>query len=541
MRGLMMDRQLLISSLVEYAAQVYRDTEIVSRTVEGPIHRYTWTELRQRAKQLAGAMKANGTRDGDRIATIAWNGYRHLELYYGISGMGAVLHTVNPRLHPSQLVYILNHAQDRVVFLDLTFVPLIEAVADKLESVRAIVVMTDREHMPRSDLDLLCYEELIAEHDGDFEWPSFDENTAAAICYTSGTTGHPKGVVFSHRSTILHAYGESMPSTLPAAEGDAVLPVVPMFHVNAWGFPYCVAMTGAKLVFPGPRMDGEALTQLMNDEGVTLYSGVPTVHMGLLAHWDETGATVPSLNAITTGGAAPTRTMLEAFRSRGVEVIHGWGMTETSPVGTISRVTAKSAGLDDDEQIELIMKQGRPLFGVELRIVDEKGQPLPRDGVASGELQIRGPWVCSAYFGEEPGSRLDADGWFPTGDVAVIHPDGTIRLTDRKKDLIKSGGEWISSIDLEDMAMRHPEIAQAAVIGIPHEKWGERPLLVAVKKPDAEPTKESILEFLEGQVAKWWLPDDVVFVDELPLGATGKVQKTKLREEYGQEASAAGS
>ena len=533
MRGLMMDRPLLISSLVEHAAEVFGSVEIVTRTVEGPIHRYTWPDAHRRSKQLAQALGALQLRDGDAVGTLGWNTHRHLEIYYGVSGMGAVVHTVNPRLHPSELVYVLNHAKDRALFVDLTFLPLVEAVHDQLESVRQVVVMTDRAHMPASKIPgALCYEELLAAHAGDYEWPTFDENEAAGICYTSGTTGHPKGVVYSHRSTVLHAYGVALPGGIPVGPGDALLPVVPMFHVNAWGIPYGAAMCGYKLVMPGPRLDGAGLTELMNAERVTAYCGVPTVHLGLLAHWKASGESVPSLKLVSTGGSAPTSTMIAAFRSRGIDFVHGWGLTETSPVGTISRLTGAEAGLDDAAQMAFLMRQGRKLFGVELRVVDERGQTLPRDGRSAGELQIRGPWVCSAYLGDAPGSALDASGWFPTGDVAVLHPDGSLQITDRKKDLIKSGGEWISSIDLENVAVRHPEIAMAAVIGIPHEKWGERPLLIAQPAPGASPTKESVLEFLESQVAKIWLPDDVVFVDALPIGATGKVQKTVLRERY---------
>jgi fatty-acyl-CoA synthase len=529
----MMDRPLLISSLVEHAAEVFGSVEIVTRTVEGPIHRYTWREARQRSKQLAQALRALELRDGDAVGTIAWNTHRHLEIYYGVSGMGAVVHTVNPRLHPSQLVYVLNHAQDRALFVDLTFLPLAEAVLDKLESVRHVVVMTDRAHMPASKIPgVLCYEDLLGAQDGTYEWPAFDENEAAGICYTSGTTGNPKGVVYSHRSTVLHAYGVALPGAIPAGPGEALLPVVPMFHVNAWGIPYGAAMCGYKLVMPGSRLDGPGLTELMNAERVTTYCGVPTVHLGLLAHWKASGESVPSLKMVTTGGAAPASTMIAAFRSLGIDVVHGWGMTETSPVGTISRITPAEAGLDEESQVAFLMRQGRKLFGVELRVVDERGQPLPRDGRSPGELQVRGPWICSAYLGGPPGSALDPSGWFPTGDVAVLHPDGSMQITDRKKDLIKSGGEWISSIDLENAAVRHPEIAMAAVIGVPHEKWGERPLLIAQPAPGASPTRESVLEFLEGQVAKIWLPDDVVFVDALPIGPTGKVQKTVLRERY---------
>ncbi|HSM60012.1 MAG TPA: long-chain-fatty-acid--CoA ligase [Longimicrobiales bacterium] len=534
MRGLMMDTPLLISSLVEHAATVFPGTEVVTRTVEGPVHRYAWPDVRRRSMQVARALRAAGVRDGDTVATIAWNTHRHLELYYGVSGTGAVIHTVNPRLHPSQVAYVLNHARDRMVFVDLTFVPLAEAVWEHLTSVKTLVVLTDRAHMPDTKIPgALCYEEWIAAHDGDYAWPVLDENAAAAICYTSGTTGNPKGVVYSHRSTVLHAMGLATPGGIPVGADGALLPVVPMFHVMAWGIPYCAAICGYKLVLPGPRMDGAGLTELMNQEAVTYYAGVPTVHLGLLEHWRESGASVPSLQAITTGGAAPTRTMIEGFHERGIQVVHGWGMTETSPVGSLSKLSGRDGDLDPDEKVRVLMRQGRPPFGVELRVVDGAGRPLPHDGKTTGELQIRGPWVASAYLGEEPGSALDAEGWFSTGDVASIDGTGTTQITDRKKDLIKSGGEWISSLDLEDMAMRHPEIAMAAVIGVPHEKWGERPLLIAVPAPGGAPTRESVLEFLEGQVAKWWLPDEVVFVDALPMGGTGKVQKTLLREQYG--------
>ena len=535
MRGLMMDTPLLISSLIEHASSVFADVEIVTRTVEGPIHRYTWTEAHLRARKVAQALQALGVHDGDAVATVAWNTHRHLELYYGISGMGAVIHTVNPRLHPTQLVYVLDHAEDRVLFVDLTFVPLVEAVLGQLATVKHVVIMTDAEHMPKTTIPgALCYEDLLDAQDGAYPWPTFDENTAAGICYTSGTTGNPKGVVYSHRSTVLHAYGVSMPGALDIDPGGAMLPVVPMFHVNAWGIPYAAAICGYRLVMPGPRLDGAGLTELMNAEGVTACCGVPTVHLGLLEHWRESGERVPTLDLVTVGGSAPTRSLIEAFHGHGIQMLHGWGMTETSPVGTASVLGAREESLSETERLDFLMRQGRPLYGVQIRIVDAFGEPLPHDGEAFGELQIRGPWISSAYFGDEPGSALDAEGWFSTGDVAVIHPEGSLQITDRKKDLIKSGGEWISSLDLEDVVTRHPEVAMAAVIAVPHEKWGERPLLVVQPTRGASPTRDALLEFLEGQVAKWWIPDDVVFVDTLPLGATGKVQKSKLRETYAQ-------
>ena len=533
MQGLMSDRPLLISSLLEYGARIHGAAEVVSRTVEGAMHRYDWAGVHRRSMRLANALSGLGVREHDRVGTIAWNGYRHLELYYGVSGMGAVLHTINPRLHASQLAYIVNDAQDRVLFVDLTFVPLVEAVWTSLETVKVVVVMTDREHMPESELELLCYEELLEGAPEGFDWPELDERTASAICYTSGTTGNPKGVVYSHRSTVLHAYGASVPGSITPRREDAVLPVVPMFHVNAWGLPYQAAIIGYKLVLPGPRLDGEGLAELINAERATFYVGVPTIHKLLLDHLEESGGSTPSLRVAASGGAALTRVLAERFWDRGVEVIQGWGMTETSPLGTLSCLRPEHADLSRDEMAAVILAQGRPVFGVEVRIVGEDGRRLPEDDEAVGELQIRGPWIASAYLGEEPGARLDADGWFATGDVARISPDGTVQLTDRLKDVIKSGGEWISSIDLEDVVTRHPEISAAAVIGVPHEKWSERPLLIAVPAAGSTPSKESVLEFLEGQVAKWWIPDDVVFVEELPLGATGKVQKAKLRERYG--------
>jgi acyl-CoA synthetase (AMP-forming)/AMP-acid ligase II len=534
MRGLMMQRPLLISSLLERAAEIFGSVEIVTRTVEGPVHRYTWSGARHRARQLAQALQALKLREGDVVGTLAWNTHRHLELYYGVSGMGAVLHTVNPRLHPTQLAYVLNHAGDRALFVDSSFVPLVESVWDQLPSVRHLVVMTDRAHMPDCLVSgALCYEDLLASQDGSGAWPSFDENAAASICYTSGTTGNPKGVVYSHRSSVLHAYGAALPgSALPVGRGEALLPVVPMFHVNGWGIPYGAAMCGYKLVLPGPRLDGEGLTELMAAEGVTCYCGVPTVHVCLLAHWSATGQSVPSLRTAMVGGAAPTSSMIAGLRSRGIDVVHGWGMTETSPVATVSRISAAEEDLDESSKVALLSRQGRPLFDVELRVVNPDGSVLPRDGKSFGELQVRGPWVCSAYLGDEPGSALDAEGWFSTGDVAVLHPDGSMQITDRMKDLIKSGGEWVSSIDLENAAARHPEVAMAAVIGIPHEKWGERPLLIIQPRPGASPTREAILEFLEGQVARMWVPDDVIFLEALPVGGTGKVQKAVLRQRY---------
>jgi len=533
MRGRMMEMPLLISSLIEHAGTVYGDQQIISQTVEGPVHRSTWADVRSRSKQLAGALAARGIEEGDRIATMAWNTHRHLELYYGVSGMGAVCHTLNPRLHPTELVYIVNHAQDRVLCVDLTFVPLIEAVADKLPTVDTYVIMTDSEHMPETSLPgAVAYEDLLAEHEGDYTWPDLDEHAGAALCYTSGTTGHPKGALYSHRSTVLHAYGIVMPDVFRLGQAEAVLPIVPLFHAAGWGLAYGCALAGAKMVFPGPRMDPVSIGSLMSDEGVTCCAGVPSVILPLTNHWRATGDRVPSLKRVLIGGSAPPRSLIAALEQEfGLEFLHAWGMTETSPLGTVNRLSPDLRKMSPDEQSLFQTKQGRPPFGVELRIVSEEGAVQPHDGEAVGELQVRGPWVVSGYYKDDE-DRLTPDGWFPTGDVATIDPLSYVQITDRTKDLIKSGGEWISSIDLENTAMGHPDVAMAAVIGIPSEQWGERPILIAVPAPDTDPTMDSVLEFLSGHVAKWQLPDDVIFVEALPMGATGKVQKTKLREQY---------
>ncbi len=537
MLGIMQDRPLLISSLIEHANRCHPTAEIVSRTVEGPIHRCTYGDIHRRSKQVAKALIARGIKPGDRIGTLAWNGYRHMELYFGVSGMGAVLHTINPRLFPEQIEYIVNHAEDQVLCFDLTFAPLVAKLAPQMKTVKAFVVLTDRAHMPALELpNLLCYEELVAAQDSDYAWPLFDERTASSLCYTSGTTGHPKGVLYSHRSTVLHSYGACTLDGLGLSSAESALLVVPMFHVNAWGMPYAGAMCGAKLVLPGPGLDGKNVYEMMKDERVTLALGVPTVWLMLFNHVDAAKLDPKRdlvLKRAVIGGSAAPRAMSERFeRQFGAFVVHAWGMTEMSPLGTVCNLLPKHRDLTLEQRLDLQGKQGRNIFGVELRITDDEGRELPRDGVAFGHLMVRGPWVTAGYFKGDGGSLLDADGFFDTGDVATIDPDGYMQITDRSKDVIKSGGEWISSIDLENAAMGHPGVAEAAVIGVAHPKWQERPLLVVVKKAGQEPTREDILAFLETKVAKWWLPDDVAFVAELPHTATGKLQKMKLREQF---------
>ncbi len=534
MLGLMQDRPLLISSLIEFAALNHPDEEIVSRTIEGPIHRYTYKNCAIRSRQLAKALEKLGVEQGDRIGTVAWNGYRHVEIYYGVSGMGAVCHTINPRLFPEQIMYIINHAEDKYLFTDLTFVPLIEKLIDHLPNVKGFVIMTDETNMPETALpNVICYENLLATADDDYQWPVFDERTASSLCYTSGTTGNPKGVLFSNRSTVIHSYAVCTLDGLGLSNMESILPVVPMFHVNAWGIPYAAAMCGAKMVLPGARMDGEALYELMENEEVTLSAGVPTVWMMLLAYMKENNKKFSTMQRTVIGGAAAPRAMIETFEKEyNVNVIHAWGMTEMSPLGTACNLKKKHLGLSQDEKINLSIKQGRALYGVDMKIVDGTGSDLPWDGKAFGNLLVRGPWITSAYFRDEGGCVIDDDDWFDTGDVATIDTDGYMQITDRSKDVIKSGGEWISSIDVENKAVGCPGIAEAAVIAVSHPKWDERPLLIAVKKPDATVTKEAVIDHLKGTLAKWQLPDDVIFVNELPHTATGKLLKTKLRSEY---------
>lgn len=538
MYGLMQQQSLLISNLLTHAERHHAEQEVVSRRVEGDIHRQTYRELARRSRQMANALKALGVTTSDRVGTIAWNGYRHMELYYAVSGSGAVLHTLNPRLHPDQLVWIADHAEDQVLCFDLTFLPLVEAVAHRVKTVKHFVLMTDRGHMPVTTKipNLLCYEDLLAAQDDQFDWPVLDENTASSLCYTSGTTGNPKGVLYSHRSTILHSYAAALPDGLNCSGKDVILPVVPMFHVNAWGLPYIACMVGAKLVFPGPFLDGKSLHELFEQEGVTLSAGVPTVWQGLLAYVESNGLTFSTMRRTIIGGSACPPAMMRAFQDRyGVDVLHAWGMTEISPLGTACAFKTKHAALPVEERLKVQAKQGRVVFGVDMKIAGEDGRELPWDGKSAGELLVRGPWVVGSYFKGEGGQPL-VDGWFPTGDVATIDADGYMQITDRSKDVIKSGGEWIGSIDLENIAMAHPSVAMAACIAVRHPKWDERPLLVVVRKPDTALSREELLGFFDGKIAKWWTPDDVVFVDSLPLGATGKILKGRLREAYAEHA-----
>ena len=541
MNGSMMQLPLLISSLLVHAERHHGEQEIVSRRVEGDIHRTTYRELAARSRRMANALAGLGIKSGDRVATLAWNGHRHLELYYAVSGSGAVLHTLNPRLHADQVVYIADHAEDEALFFDLTFLPLVEAIAHRVKTIKTFVVMTDRAHMPAASKipNLLCYEELAAASSDAFAWPSFDENQASSLCYTSGTTGNPKGVLYSHRSTVLHTFAIALPDALNCSARDSILPVVPMFHVNAWGLPYAACMMGSKLVFPGPGLDGKSLYELFEYERVTLSAGVPTVWQGLLGYVDANDLKFSTMRRTVIGGSACPPAMMKTFQERyDVQVLHAWGMTEMSPVGTVAALKGSQVGLDAPTRFAIQAKQGRAVYGVDMKIVGADGAELPWDGVQSGELMVRGPWVISEYFKDEGGNPLVKDGeghgWFPTGDVATIDASGFMQITDRSKDVIKSGGEWIGSIDLENIAMAHPSVAMAACIAATHAKWDERPLLVVVKKPNAEVTRDELLAFYEGRIAKWWTPDDVVFVEAIPLGATGKMLKNRLREQYGR-------
>ena len=536
MLGLMQSQPLLISSLITFAERNHGDGEIVSRRVEGDIHRYTYRDLARRARQLANALDGLGLQFSDRVASLAWNGYRHMEMYFGVSGSGRVLHTINPRLHPEQIAWIVNHAEDQVLCFDMSFLPIVQAVHAKCPTIRQWVALCDADRLPADSgiPGLVSYEAWIGAASSDYQWPTFDENTASSMCYTSGTTGNPKAALYSHRSTTLHAYAAALPDVMDVSARDSVLPVVPMFHVNAWGIPYSAALTGCKVVFPGPALDGKSVYELIESEGVTFAAGVPTVWQMLLTHVKSAGLRFSSLKRTVIGGSACPPAMISAFQEGyGVSVLHAWGMTEMSPLGTVCTLKNKHLALGKEEQMHILEKQGRAVYGVEMKIVGGDGKEQPWDGKTYGDLLVRGPWIIDSYYkGECPLVKDEHGvGWFPTGDVATIDADGYMHITDRSKDVIKSGGEWISSIDIENIAMAHPAVAMAACIGMPHPKWDERPIVVVARRPGAELTREELLAFYEGKTAKWQIPDDVVFVDAIPLGATGKMLKTRLREQ----------
>ncbi|MSP02963.1 MAG: long-chain-fatty-acid--CoA ligase [Acetobacteraceae bacterium] len=538
MLGLMQTQNLMISGLLTHAARHHGTASVISRTHEGTTHRHTWADVERRSRRLARVLTKLGVRAGDRVGTLAWNGFRHLEVYYAAPGMGAVCHTINPRLHPDDIGYIAGNARDKVLFVDLSFAPLIGAITAAIKDcVRDVVMLCDAASMPEVALApgmrLHCYDTLLDASDEDYVWPDFDENTASALCYTSGTTGRPKGVLYSHRSTILHAYAVALPDVLDLRATSRILPVVPMFHVNAWGIPYAASLTGATLVLPGRHLDGASLADIFNTEQVSMSCGVPTIWLGLLQHLRSSGQRLDTVKRIMTGGSAAPPLLIDAFRDEyGVAVEHGWGMTELSPVGTYNAPKSGQAGLTGQDATRHMLKQGRILPGIDMKIVDGDGKDLPWDGKAFGDLKVRGPWIASAYYGDEPGSALDAEGWFATGDVATIDPEGFMEITDRSKDVIKSGGEWISSIALENIAVSHPDVAEAAVIAARHPKWDERPLLLVVPRPGHSVEPQSVLSIFEGKVAKWWLPDAVIVVPELPHTATGKIQKMALRDKY---------
>jgi fatty-acyl-CoA synthase len=532
MLGLMQDWPLLCHRIIEHAAAVHGTQEVVTRSVEGPIVRTTYRQIRDRALQVSQQLERSGIKLGDRVATIAWNTARHLEAWYGIMGIGAICHTVNPRLFPEQIAWIVNHAQDRIVMIDLTFVPILEKIADKLGSVERYVVLTDAAHMPETSLkNAVPYESWIAQGDGDFAWQTFDENTAAAMCYTSGTTGDPKGVLYSHRSNVLHALMANSKDALGTSASDTMLPVVPLFHANSWGIAFSAPSMGTKLVMPGPKLDGASVYELLDTEKVTNTAGVPTVWLMLLQHMQAHNLKLPHLKMVVCGGSAMPRSMIEAFLDIGVGVRHAWGMTEMSPIGTLATLKPPFLGAEGDARLDVLQTQGFPPFGVEMKITDDAGKELPWDGKTFGRLKVSGPAVSKAYYRVDS-EILDQDGYFDTGDVATIDAHGYMRITDRSKDVIKSGGEWISSIELENLAVGHPAVAEAAVIGVHHPKWDERPLLIVQLKQGQQTTREDILKYMEGKIAKWWMPDDIAFVDGIPHTATGKILKTALRDQF---------
>ena len=533
MRGLMQDWPLLCHRIIDHAAACHAERQVVSRSVEGPMHITTYAALRARALKVAQRLDRDGVQLGDRVATLAWNTWRHLEAWYGILGIGAIYHTINPRLFPEQIAWIINHAEDRLVMTDLTFMPLLEKMADKLTTVERYIVLTDAAQMPKTTLkNAVAYEDWLGEADGDFAWRSFDENTAAGMCYTSGTTGNPKGVVYSHRSNVLHSLSASATDVIGISSRDMVLPVVPMFHANGWSLALTCPMVGATMIMPGPKLDGASIYELLDRYRVTCTAAVPTVWLMLLQHLEATGAKLPFLKRVVIGGSACPRAITKAFQDTyGVEVMHAWGMTEMSPLGTVCSLKPEYAGLSGEARLDVQAKQGHAPFLVEMKITDDAGRELPWDGKTFGRLKVRGPAVARSYYKDDT-NILDDEGFFDTGDVTTIDPHGYMHITDRAKDIIKSGGEWISSIDIENFAVGHPAVAEAAVIGISHPKWGERPLLVVVLKQNQTASKQDMLSFLQDKIAKWWLPDDVVFVDDIPHTATGKIQKTALRERF---------
>jgi fatty-acyl-CoA synthase len=532
MLGLMQDWPLLCHRIIAHAAAIHGHQEVITRSVEGPIHRTNYKQIHERALKVSQALDRGGIRLGDRVATIAWNTWRHLECWYGIMGIGAICHTVNPRLFPDQIAWIVNHAQDRIVITDTTFVPVLEQVAAKMESVERFVVLTDRAHMPQTTLkNAIAYEDWIAECDGDFTWKTFDENTAAAMCYTSGTTGDPKGVLYSHRSNVIHSMMANSKDALGTSASDTMLPVVPLFHANSWGIAFSAPAMGTKLVMPGPKLDGASVFELLDTENVTCTAGVPTVWLMLLNYIAQNNLKLPHLKFVVCGGSAMPRSMIKAFVEMGIEVRHAWGMTEMSPLGTLAALKPPFAKLTGEERLDMLQLQGYPPYGVQMKITDDAGKDLPWDGKTFGRLKVAGPAVSKAYYRVDT-NILDKDGFFDTGDVATIDAHGYMRITDRSKDVIKSGGEWISSIDLENLAVAHPAVAEAAVIGVHHPKWDERPLLIVQLKQDQQASREDILKFMEGKIAKWWMPDDVAFVDGIPHTATGKILKTALREQF---------
>ncbi len=534
MLGQMMDKQLLISGLIDHAARYHADGEVVSVETAGGMHRTNWAEVDARARRLGAALLNLGLQPGDRIATLAWNNFRHLEIYFGVAGAGLVCHTVNPRLAANQLIYIMNHAEDRLLFIDKTFLPIIAGVRDQIEHLEHIVLMSDRDAEAQETVpDIKFYDELVDSGGADWQWPDMDENTAAGLCYTSGTTGDPKGALYSHRSTVLHAYASGLADSIGLVATDSILPVVPMFHVNAWGIPYVAAMVGGKLVLPGPNMDGNSLKDLINEEEVTFAAGVPTLWFGLLDALRKSGDKLPTLQRTVIGGSACPPAMITTFRDDyDVKVVHAWGMTETSPIVSASALLRKHLKLPQAEQEKIWEKVGRPPYGIDLMIADEQGNPLPMDGETQGDLYAKGFWVVNNYFGKTEAESKRMGEWFMTGDIGTLDENGILAITDRSKDVIKSGGEWISSVDLENLAVAMPEVAEAAAIAARHEKWDERPLLVVVKAEGHDPSEADILKHFEGKVAKWQIPDAVLFVDELPHTATGKIRKLTLREQY---------